>query len=87
MMNTHDVFNLMFRLRGGLARDMYGIQNEGLFTRALGGTKYLIEDYHNTICEALDYICDSQQDEVRNSFSPTFLPSLDPNRCEIGVLQ
>jgi hypothetical protein len=64
MMTSNDLFNLMFRLRGGLARDAYGIQNEGLFTRALAGTKYLIEDYHNTVCQALDYICDTDQDEV-----------------------
>lgn len=69
MINSNDVFNLMFRLRGGLARDMYGIQNEGLFTRAMGGTKYLIEEYHDTICQALDYICDSEQDEVCLSFN------------------
>ena len=69
MRNTNDIFNLMFRLRGGLARDAYGIQNEGLFTRALAGTKYLIEEYHNTVCQALDDICDSDQNEVSSIFT------------------
>lgn len=64
MINNHDIFNLMFRLRGGLSRDMCGIQHEGLFTRALAGTKYLIEEYHQTICEALNYICETDSDEV-----------------------
>ena len=68
-----DVFHLMFRLRGGLSRDQFGIQHEGkpkfynltgfyaigLFTRALAGTKYIVENHHNTICAALDFICDS----------------------------
>lgn len=49
MMNRGDIFNLMFRLRGGLARDQFGIQHEGLFTRARAGTKLLVERYHSTV--------------------------------------
>jgi hypothetical protein len=76
MMKSNDLFNLMFRLRGGLARDAYGIQNEGLYTRALAGTKILIETYHDTVCRALDYICDTEQDEVTTTSPPP--PSLPP---------
>jgi len=58
MMNRRDVFNLIFRLRGGLARDQYGMQHEGLFTRTTAGTKYIIQQYHETVCKALAFICD-----------------------------
>lgn len=59
MIKQDDIFNLMFRLRGALARDQYGMQNEGLFTKATVGTKYVIENYHETVVCALNYICDS----------------------------
>lgn len=59
MLERGDVFNLMFRLRGCLARDQFGIQHEGLFSRALSGTKHLVEHYHETISNALNFICDS----------------------------
>ena len=64
MIEQGDIFNLMFRIRGGLARDMYGMQHEGLFSRAAAGTKTLVEDYHATVAGALDYICDSTSDQV-----------------------
>lgn len=66
MLNRGDVFDLMFRIRGGLARDQFGIQHEGLFTRALLGTKVLVESYHETVVKALNFICDSPiaDDEV-----------------------
>ena len=59
MMRGGDVFDLMFRLRGGLARDQFGMQNEGLFRKSLAGTKHLVEKYHATVVSSLDYICDS----------------------------
>jgi hypothetical protein len=59
MLNRGDVFDLMFRIRGALSRDQFGIQSEGLFNRALGGTKYLIEEYHETMARGLNFICDS----------------------------
>ena len=64
MAQQGDVFRLMFRLRGGLARDQYGMQHEGLFSRAISGTKAIVEKYHESVAYALDFICDSQiQDE------------------------
>ena len=63
MIKQDDIFNLMFRLRGALARDQYGMQNEGLFTKATVGTKYIIENYHETVVSALNYICDSPSGE------------------------
>lgn len=59
MMRRGDVFNLIFRLRGGLARDQFGIQHEGLFTKALTGTKAIVEEYHDTVQKSLNFICDS----------------------------
>jgi TAG lipase/steryl ester hydrolase/phospholipase A2/LPA acyltransferase len=59
MLERGDVFDLMFRLRGALARDQFGIQHEGLFNRALGGSKYLVEHYHETMARALNFISDS----------------------------
>jgi hypothetical protein len=59
MLERGDVFDLMFRLRGGLSRDQFGMQHSGLFTRAMGGTKAVIERYHETMARALNFICDS----------------------------
>jgi TAG lipase/steryl ester hydrolase/phospholipase A2/LPA acyltransferase len=33
--------------------------HEGLFTKALGGSKVLVESYHNVVCAALDFVCDA----------------------------
>lgn len=67
MLERGDVFNLMFRLRGGLARDQFGMQHAGLFTRAMGGTKHIVERYHETMSSALNFICDNPiaDEEVR----------------------
>lgn len=69
MLNRGDVFNLMFRLRGGLSRDQFGMQHEGLYTKALAGTKLVVEKYHDTMCAALNFICDTtiMEDEVSHS--------------------
>jgi hypothetical protein len=61
MIQRNDVFGLMFRLRGGLARDQYGMLHEGLFNKATAGTKLLVEEYHHTVASALNYICDETQ--------------------------
>ena len=58
-MRRRDIFELMFILRGGIARNKFGLLHEGLFSRALAGTKILIETYHNVVCAALDFVCDS----------------------------
>ncbi|KAG5189830.1 acyl transferase/acyl hydrolase/lysophospholipase [Tribonema minus] len=59
MMQRQDVFGLMFRLRGSLSRSQHGMLHEGLFSRAHAGTKILVENYHETVCKALRYICTS----------------------------
>lgn len=59
MYKRGDIFDLMFRLRGGLARDQFGIQHEGLFSYAMSGTKKIVEKYHENVSMALNFICDS----------------------------
>jgi TAG lipase / steryl ester hydrolase / phospholipase A2 / LPA acyltransferase len=59
MMQRGDVFDLMFRMRSGLARDQFGMQHEGLFSRALVGTKVIVEQYLETVADGLNYICDA----------------------------
>lgn len=56
LMADGNVFDLMFRMRGGLARNQYGLLHEGLFSRAHAGTKQLVEGYVSTICKALHFI-------------------------------
>lgn len=34
------------------------MQHEGLFSKAKAGTKQIVEEYHDTVCEALNFICD-----------------------------
>ena len=36
------------------------MQHEGLFSRAISGTKMIVEQYHESVAYALDFICDSQ---------------------------
>lgn len=64
MLTNRDLFNLVFRLRGGLARDQFGVQHPGLFSRALGGTKRIVERYHEATASALNFICDTKDAEV-----------------------
>eukprot|EP00934_Nitzschia_sp_Nitz4_P005640 Nitzschia sp. Nitz4//scaffold10_size219509//111906//114647//NITZ4_001432-RA/size219509-processed-gene-0.336-mRNA-1//-1//CDS//3329532932//5630//frame0 len=59
LMRRRDIFELMFVLRGGIARNKFGLLHEGLFSKAMAGTKVLVETYHNVVCAALDYVCDS----------------------------
>lgn len=47
----------MFRLRGGLARNGFGLLNEGLYSRAFSGTKKQVNEYQRAVISALDAIC------------------------------
>lgn len=59
LMRRRDIFDLMFTLRGGIARNKFGLLHEGLFSKALAGSKVLVETYHNVVCAALDFVCDA----------------------------
>jgi TAG lipase/steryl ester hydrolase/phospholipase A2/LPA acyltransferase len=58
LMRRRDIFDLMFTLRGGIGRNTFGLLHEGLFTKAIAGSKVLVETYHNVVCAALDFCCD-----------------------------
>lgn len=58
-MRRRDIFDLMFTLRGGVGRNHFGLLHEGLFSRAMAGSKLLIETYHNVVCAALEFVCDA----------------------------
>jgi TAG lipase/steryl ester hydrolase/phospholipase A2/LPA acyltransferase len=59
LMRRQDIFELMFVLRGSIGRNKFGLLHEGLFSKALAGTKVLVETYHNVVCAALDFCCDA----------------------------
>ncbi|KAL7536063.1 hypothetical protein ACHAXR_011299 [Thalassiosira sp. AJA248-18] len=59
LMRRRDIFDLMFTLRGGIGRNHFGLLHEGLFSRAMAGSKLLIETYHNVVCAALDFVCEA----------------------------
>ncbi|GMH82738.1 hypothetical protein TrVE_jg11607 [Triparma verrucosa] len=58
LIRRHDIFDLMFTLRGGISRSKYGLLHEGLFSKAMAGTKLLVEEYNAMICAGLDFVCD-----------------------------
>ncbi len=43
LMRRRDIFELMFVLRGGITRNMFGLLHEGLFSKAIAGSKVLVE--------------------------------------------
>lgn len=59
LMRRGDIFELMFVLRGSLSRNKFGLLHEGLFSKAMAGSKVLVETYHNVVCAALDFVCDA----------------------------
>jgi TAG lipase/steryl ester hydrolase/phospholipase A2/LPA acyltransferase len=85
MMKNKDIFHLIYRLRSGLARDKYGVQHAALFSLARGGTKHVIEEYHSAVCDALSFVCDTEDpatpldarlaffNETRHSYGRTAL--------------
>jgi len=59
LMRRRDIFELMFVLRGGIGRNKFGLLHEGLFSKAMAGTKVLVETYHNVVCASLDFVADA----------------------------
>jgi len=59
LMRRRDIFDLMFTLRGGISRNHFGLLHEGLFSRAMAGSKLLTETYHNVVCAGLEFVCDA----------------------------
>jgi len=71
LIRRHNVFDLIFTLRGGIARNRFGLLHEGLFSKALCGTKVLVETYHNVVCAALEFVCDAPTALVGEQPIPT----------------
>jgi TAG lipase / steryl ester hydrolase / phospholipase A2 / LPA acyltransferase len=49
LMRRRDIFELMFVLRGGIGRNKFGLLHEDLFSKAIAGSKVLVETYHNVV--------------------------------------
>lgn len=47
-------------LREGLHHDLGNIGNPQLYRECRVGTKHLIEEYINQVCESLDFVCDTE---------------------------
>ena len=56
MMESNDLFRVMFRLRGSVARGRHGLMNEALYSRARAGTKWLVGEYQAKVVRALEYV-------------------------------
>lgn len=82
LMRRRDIFDLMFVLRGGIARNKFGLLHEGLFSKALAGSKMLVETYHNVVCGALDFVCDAPVLEGDEPI-PTEAVSLLTSTCHV----
>ena len=53
-----DFERLRRALREGLHHDLGNMGNPALYTRSRVGTKHLIEEYINQVCESLNFLCD-----------------------------
>ena len=84
LMRRRDIFDLMFVLRGGIARNKFGLLHEGLFSKALAGSKMLVETYHNVVCGALDFVCDAPVLEGDEPI-PTEAVSLHTSTCVLNL--
>mmetsp|Transcript_10679 Transcript_10679/g.16001 ORF Transcript_10679/g.16001 Transcript_10679/m.16001 type:complete len:432 (-) Transcript_10679:211-1506(-) len=58
----------MLSLRSGLLRNLGGIGNIRLHTRTRTGTKYLIEEYIDEVCQQLTYICNHRSLSMQEKF-------------------
>lgn len=55
---NHEYDKLIRALREGLHHDLGDMGNPALYTRSHVGTKHLVEEYINQVCESLDFLCD-----------------------------
>ncbi|KAI9207153.1 acyl transferase/acyl hydrolase/lysophospholipase [Polychytrium aggregatum] len=60
----NDIRNMIYLLRSGLLRNIGGLVDVKLFRRSFIGTKKLIEDYLNEVVAHIEYISDSDIDEL-----------------------
>lgn len=57
LMRRRDIFELMFVLRGGIGRNKFGLLHEDLFSKAIAGSKVLVETYHNVVVRVIYLAC------------------------------
>ncbi len=65
--NAHqrrDHWSLIRSLREGLHHDLGNMGNYRLYNRSHVGTKHLIEEYVNQVCDSLNYVCDQDMPEM-----------------------
>ena len=79
MLNGEDVFNMMYRLRGALSREQFGMTQPRLFSQAAGGTKVIIEEYNQLLISSLNYVCDHDDPQV---YSTTKLALITCNQIQ-----
>lgn len=84
LMQKDDIFNLMFKLRGGLSRDAFNITNESLFLNATSGTKNIIFEYNHVVCQALNFICNSETSLDHNVPTDARLAFFNETRHSFG---
>jgi NTE family protein len=60
----NDERRLLFVLNEGIHGNMAGMGRPQLYQRALCGTKHLIEEYIDEICQALDHLSDRNLDSI-----------------------
>lgn len=61
---TRDHWSLMRSLREELHHDLGNMGNRRLYCQSYIGTKHLIEEYVNQVCESLNYLCDQHIPEL-----------------------
>jgi len=59
----NDVARLVFWLHEGLHGNMGAMANPRLYSQCRVGTKNLLTEYINEVCDALDYICDVESED------------------------
>eukprot|EP01134_Creolimax_fragrantissima_P007760 CFRG7760T1 len=58
---TGDITSVMHLIRAGLVRGIGGISKGSLHRHSMAGTKVLIEDYIDTMCEGIKMLCDAPE--------------------------
>lgn len=73
---THPMRELMRFLRSRIERNYCGITDPQLYSVTKIGTKKLIEDFRENMCQCLDYIAHHQDEAISNSEKIVFFNEL-----------
>lgn len=72
LLDAHDDHGLLFALNEGVHGNMGGMGNAELYRRAKFGTKTLISDYINAICEGLQHLASCDNGEISEAEKTDF---------------